>query len=181
MSELAEVAKTGGKRMTTMGVIAIVLGMLALLAPGLTGFSIVMLLGVLVLLAGIVRMIWAFQAGTAGKGLLMFLIGALTLVCGIALLANPIFASGVLTILLTVYFLVDGVAEILAGMQARPAYGWGWPVFGGVVSVLLGIMIWAQFPLSGAWAMGILLGIKLFFVGIIMITSGSVLGSLAKP
>jgi uncharacterized membrane protein HdeD (DUF308 family) len=40
-------------------------------------------------------------------------------------------------------------------------------------------MIWGQFPLSGAWAIGILLGIKLFFVGLIMITGGSAVRSMA--
>jgi uncharacterized membrane protein HdeD (DUF308 family) len=53
-------------------------------------------------------------------------------------------------------------------------------LFGGIVSVLLGIMIWAQFPLSGVWAIGILLGIKLFFVGLIMLVGGSAMRSMAK-
>jgi uncharacterized membrane protein HdeD (DUF308 family) len=53
-------------------------------------------------------------------------------------------------------------------------------LFGGIVSILLGIMMWRQFPLAGAWAIGILLGIKLFFVGLIMVTTGSTLRSLAK-
>lgn len=180
MNEIREAVKAGGKRMTTLGVICIILGILAMLAPMLTGFSIVILLGVLVLVAGIIRMIWAFQAGSLGKGMLMFAIGALTLLCGIALVANPLFAAGVLTILLAVYFVLDGIFEIAAGFQVRPGIGWGWLLFGGIVSILLGVLIWKQFPLSGIWAMGILLGIKLFFVGLIMAVGGSAIRSLAK-
>jgi uncharacterized membrane protein HdeD (DUF308 family) len=110
----------------------------------------------------------------------MFVIGGLTLLCGIALLANPLFASGVLTIMLALYFIIDGILEIAAAMRLRPEAGWGWMLFGGIVSILLGAVIWSQFPLSGIWAIGILLGIKLFFVGLIMVTSGSALRSMSK-
>ncbi len=110
----------------------------------------------------------------------MFAIGGLTLLCGIALVGNPLFASGVLTIVLASYFFVDGIFEIAAAFRLRSEPGWGWMFFGGIVSILLGIMIWRQFPLSGAWAIGILLGIKLFFVGLIMVTTGSTVRSLAK-
>ena len=179
MNEVANVAKAGGNKMTILGVIAIILGILCLLAPGLTGTSVVILLGVLVLAAGIVRLIWAFQAGSLGKGLLMFAIGGLTLLCGIALMANPLFASGVMSIILALYLIIDGISEIVGGMQLRPEAGRGWMLFGGIVSILLGIMIWRQFPLSGVWAIGILLGIKLFFVGLIMVTGGSAVRSIA--
>jgi len=165
---------------TTFGVIAIVLGMLAMLAPGLTGLSVALLLGIIVLAAGIVRIFWAFQAGTFGKGLAGFVIGGLTLLCGILLIANPLFASGMLTILLAIYFICDGIFEIVAAIQCKPMEGWGWLLFGGIVSVLLGLMIWAQYPLAGAWAMGILIGIKLFMVGLIMVTGGAVVREMEK-
>jgi uncharacterized membrane protein HdeD (DUF308 family) len=180
MTEISNMAKAGGNRMTIFGIIAITLGVFCLLAPGLTGVWALTLMGLLVLAAGIVRMIWAFQAGSFDKGLLMFAIGGLTLLCGIALVANPFFASGVLTVMLAVYFIFDGISEIVGGVHTRPGAGWGWMLCGGIVSILLGIMIWAQFPLSGAWALGILLGIKLFFVGLIMVMGGSAVRSMAK-
>ena len=180
MNQLKDAAKTGSTSMTVFGIITIILGMFAMLAPGLTGLSVVLLLGGIVLAAGIVRIIWAFRAGSFGKGLLMFAIGGLTLLCGIVLLAHPLFASGVLTILLAVYFIVDGIFEIVAAVQLHPGAGWGWMLFGGIVSIWLGIIIWRQFPLSGVWAIGILLGIKLFFVGLIMVTGASAVRSMTK-
>jgi uncharacterized membrane protein HdeD (DUF308 family) len=180
MTELTTAAKAGGKKMTIFGIIAIILGILCLMAPGLTGISVVTLMGFLVLAAGIVRMIWAFQAGSSSKGVLMFAIGGLTLLCGIALLANPLFASGILSVVLAVYFIFDGISEIVGGIRQRPESGWGWMLFGGIVSIWLGIIIWRQFPLSGVWAIGILLGIKLFFVGLIMVMGGSAVRSIAK-
>jgi len=180
MNEFADGAKAGGDRTTLFGVIAIILGVFAMLAPVLTGIWVVMLVGVLVLVGGIVRIVWAFQAGSLGKGLLLFAIGGLTLLCGIVLLAHPLFASGVLTILLALYFILDGISEIVASVRLRPAAGWGWMLFGGIVSLCLGIIIWRQFPLSGVWAIGILLGIKLFFVGLIMLMGRSPVRPMAN-
>jgi uncharacterized membrane protein HdeD (DUF308 family) len=180
MSGVARAVESGGKDMTAFGVIAIILGMLAMLAPGITGLSLAILLGLVVLAGGIIRMIWAFQAGSLGKGILKFAVGLLTVVAGIVLVTNPIVGSGVLTILLAVYFILDGVSEIAAGVGLGVGTGGGWLLFGGIVSVLLGFMIWAQFPLSGAWALGTLLGIKLFFIGLIMITGGSAARAIAR-
>ena len=180
MNEFADAAKAGGKKMTIYGVIAIILGILAMMAPVLTGMWVIILVGVFVLIGGIVRIIWALQAGSLGKGLPMFAIGGLTLLCGIVLLAHPLFASGVLTVLLALYFVLDGISEIVASVRLRPGSGWGWMLFGGIVSFWLGIIIWRQFPLSGVWAIGILLGIKLFFVGLIMLKGGSAVRSMAK-
>ena len=166
---------TDAKRMTTFGIIAIILGILCMMAPVVTGLSIALLLGFLVLVAGTIRLVWAFQAGSVGEGILKFALAGLTLLCGALLVANPILASGFLTILLALYFILDGVSEIVVGLGSRR----GWFTFAGVVSILLGVLLWAQFPLSGAWALGILLGIKLFFIGLIMVMGGSVARSMA--
>ena len=131
MSELAEAARSGGSRMTVLGVIAIILGILAMLAPGLTGLSVAMLLGVLVVIAGVTRIGWAFGASSVGKGILLFVLGALMIMCGIALLANPLFAASALTIILAIYFVVDGIVELAAGIQLRSLSGSGWLIFRG--------------------------------------------------
>jgi len=166
--------------MTLFGVLTMIFGVLAMSAPLLTGMSIALIVGVLVLFAGAVRVIWAFKAESLGQGLLTFAIGGLTLIAGIAMVADPVLGAGVLTIVLTAYFLVDGVFEISGAFKVRPESGWGWLLFGGVVSVLLGFMLWRQFPLSGPWAVGILIGIKLIMAGMIMITVGSTARSMAK-
>ncbi|HEU5134779.1 MAG TPA: DUF308 domain-containing protein [Steroidobacteraceae bacterium] len=164
-----------GKRMTTFGIIAVILGLLCMIAPVITGLSIALLLGFLVVMGGVVRLVWAFQAGSVGEGILKFLLAGLTLVCGMLLVVNPLFAAGFLTILLSLYFIVDGVSEIAVGLSTRRT----WFTIAGVISILLGVLLWAQFPLSGAWALGILLGIKLLFIGLIMITGGSAARSMA--
>ena len=180
MNEVSSAVKSSGTTVAILGVIAIIMGILCMLMPGLTGLSIVLFIGIFVLVAGIVRIIWAFQAESAGRRLPMFALGGLTVLCGILLVANPMFGAGVLTILLGIYFVLDGIIEIAAWSQMRPMHGSGWLLFSGIVSLVLGVIIWAQFPLSGPWAVGILLGINLFMTGLIMITSGSVVRSLAN-
>ena len=180
MNEHAHDAKQGGTAMSIFGVILIILGMLSMLAPGLTGLSVAVFVGFLVLFGGAVRIVWAFRAGSLGRGILTFVIGILTLIAGLMLVTDPLLASGFLTIMLAVYLIFDGIAEISAGNQRRPEPGSGWLIFGGATSILLGIMIWAQYPLAGAFAIGILLGIKLFMVGLIMVTAGGTLKAAAK-
>ena len=172
--------KSAGRSMTLFGVLTIIAGVLCMALPGIAGLSVITMIGILVLVAGIFRMMWAFRAGSFGRGLLVFAIGALTLLCGLILLAHPILASGVFTILLAVYFVVDGISEIGTGVSNRGVSGSGWLMFAGVVSIILGVMIWRQFPLSGMWAIGILFGIKLLFVGVLMLTGGSALRTIAK-
>ena len=180
MTGSGDLVHQGGTRMATWGVITMLLGVFAMFTPMLTGFSILLLLGVIVMAAGIMRMVWAFKAGSVGRGLLMFVLGLLTLAVGFLLLVNPLFAAVSVTILLTLYLVVDGAAEIYAGIQRRPDAGWGWLTVGGVVSILLGVLIWRQAPLAGVWAIGLFLGIKLFFVGLMMMTVGGTLRGIAK-
>ena len=173
MNEITNAAATGGRHMKLFGIITIILGILAILAPMITGMSITFLVGLLVLAGGIARMAWAFQAGSLGKGLLTFAIGTLTLLCGVALVTDPLLASGVLTIVLAAYLVVDGLFEVAAAFRVSSSSGGGgWLLASGVLSFLLGMMIWQQFPLSGAWAIGVLLGFKLLLMGMSMIGVG---------
>jgi len=177
MNTTTVLAGADGKRMTTLGIIAIVLGVLCMIAPIITGLSVALLLGILVLTAGVARSIWAFKEGGVGKGgILRLLLGVLTVFCGLLLVINPVFAAGFLTILLSLYFIFDGLVEIAAGSSSKQ----GWLTFAGIVSILLGVVLWTGFPLSGPWVLGVLLGLKLLLIGIIMLTGGSAVKSLGK-
>jgi uncharacterized membrane protein HdeD (DUF308 family) len=157
-----------GSSMKWMGWLCIVFGILAIAMPWVAGQSILMTVGVLVAAVGIMRMLWAFRAGSLGKGILVFLIGVLTLLAGIAVLSNPIMSSAVLSIVLAVYFFVDGFSELMTAFSLKE--GKGWLLFDAVVTIILGIMIFTGFPLAGTVAIGVFLGIKLLFVGITMLT-----------
>jgi uncharacterized membrane protein HdeD (DUF308 family) len=180
MSNVETAAKSTARRMSILGVVTIVLGLAAMAAPAVTGLSIVLAVGLLVIVGGILRMLGAFWAGSLGKGVLAFVVGGLTLLCGLALVTDPVFAFGFLTIVIAVYLFADGIAEIVGAFSADPASSRLWLLVGGGVSILLGLMIWQQYPLSGAWAIGVLLGVKLLVVGTVMLGAGSGVRSLAR-
>ena len=86
-------------------------------------------------------------------------------IAGFYMMNQPVAALATLTIILMSYLLATGVLEIIVAFQLKPADGWGLQLFNGIVTLLLGIMLWRQFPLSGAWAIGVLFGIKMIFSG----------------
>ena len=180
MGQIAKNVQSTGRRMTAFGIISILVGIASIAAPLVTGVSIVVMVGVFVIAVGILRMMWAFGAGSFGSGLLAFAIGGLTLLCGLSLVSNPIFAFGFLTVLIAVYLLADGVAEIAGAFRLAPESGRLWMIVGGILSILLGIMMWEQYPLSGGWAIGIFLGIKLLSIGFAILMVGTGVRTVAK-
>jgi uncharacterized membrane protein HdeD (DUF308 family) len=179
-ASLTDAAKKGGRRTSIFGILTFVMGVLALGTPLVAGASVALFVGVLVLVGGVTRLVGAFQAESFGKGALTFLLGGLTIVAGLVMVSSPLVGVAWLTIMLAAYLVVDGIFEIAASFQIRPEQGWGWLLFGGVTSLLLGLMIWRQFPLSGAWAIGVLLGIKLMMAGMELIMVGTVVRGAAK-
>jgi uncharacterized membrane protein HdeD (DUF308 family) len=148
-----------------VGILVAVAGILALLAPLAAGLSVVIAVGVLLLLSGVSRLVFAFRMGSFGHGLLMFLIGVMSVVAGGYMLARPGMALATITIVLAAYFIVDGLFQIIWAFRLHPIQGWGWTLFSGVVALALGVMIWRQFPVSGVWAVGTLAGIHMIFGG----------------
>jgi uncharacterized membrane protein HdeD (DUF308 family) len=171
MNDIKSEIKSSASSMKWMGMLTIIFGILAMMMPYITGQSVLMLIGIMVMAGGIIRMIWAFKAGSLGKGILVFIIGGLTLLAGFWIITEPFIAAGALTIVLSIYFFMDGFAEIMAAFSLTE--GKGWLIFDGVVTVILGILLFLGFPFSGPLAVGVLLGIKLLLAGITMLTLGS--------
>ena len=148
-----------------VGIFIAIAGILALIAPLAAGLSIAIAVGVLLVVSGLSRMFLAFRMGSLGPGLLMFVIGAMAVLFGGYMLARPGIALATIKLVLAAYFIVNGGFEIIWAFRLRPIKGWGWTLFSGIVSLVLGIMIWRQFPVSGVWAVGTLAGIHMIFGG----------------
>ena len=162
-------------RARLFGILTVIFGILAIASPWVAGQSVMWLLGVLVMAGGVTRMMWAFKESSLGKGILVFLIGVLTLLAGIAVIAHPIMTAGVLTIVLAIYFFVDGFTELMAAFAMPGGMdGKGWLIFDGLVTIALGVMIFMGFPVAGTLAIGVFLGIKLVLIGFTMFTLGTV-------
>ncbi len=163
------------KNIKIWGWVVLIAGIFSLLAPLASGVAISMLVGALLAVAGITRLIEAFQGGGFWSGLF----GLMYTVAGFTVMGRPLLGLATLTLVLAIYFLAVGVSEIIAAFQIRPAQGWGFLLFSGIVSIVLGMMIWNQWPLSGRWAVGVLVGVQLMFSGMTMITLGSALKAKA--
>ena len=162
------------------GVVLVIMGTLALLSPLVAGLSITIFVGVLLTIGGIVRCILAFDASAFGRGILTFVGGILMTIAGLYMMSQPVAGLASITLILVVYLVVAGLLEVVAAFQIRPAKGWGWELFNGIVTLLLGLMLWRQFPLSGAWAVGILFGIKMIFNGCALVSIGRMMKRAAR-
>lgn len=166
-------AKRNATLLIVFGVLVVIFGVLAMASPMMTGVVVSIFVGALMLVMGVLRIVAAFKSGQWGSGIVGTLIGLLGVAAGIILLARPMLGLATLALLLAAYFLADGICEIIVSFKMKPEKGWGWMLVGGIVSVLLGFMIWRQWPVSGAWAIGILVGIHMLFAGFALIFLGS--------
>ncbi len=88
------------------------------------------------------------------------------------MLANPATGLQALTIALAIFFAADGVSAIVFALRLPPLSGSGWMIFGGAVNILVAFLIWRQWPSSADWAIGVIIGIKLFVDGLIIVAIG---------
>jgi len=176
---LIETIKKSASTARWVGIFMIIAGLLAIAAPLASGISVTLITGCLLLVAGVAQIILAFRSGGMGESIMLVVLGLLGIVAGGYMLSQPGLALGVLTLFLAGFFIAEGIIEIIAAIRARPAPGWGWFLFGGVLSLLLGLMVWRQFPLSGAWAIGTLVGVRLLMSGVSLVAIGSSIKNFA--
>ena len=165
MSELGNIAHARSRVGTGWGFAVMLLGMLAIMAPFVSGLAVTATVAVLITAAGLSMTVYAFKAGSFGKGLLQFLFGGITVLCGVAMFSTPMQSMLTLTGILLAYFLVDGIFAITSGIRGKGAPGWGWMIVSGIASIVLAIILWRQWPVSGEYAVGLLVGIRLIFTG----------------
>ena len=172
MTAAGDMIKASSRMGTTMGIATMILGFLSIALPMLTGIAVTVLVAVLLLAAGIAMTIYAFSAESFGRGMFQFLFGGITALAGVAIFARPLIGLAAITMVLAIYFFVDGIMAIVAGFQAKPIKGWGWLVFSGAVAVILGVLILRDWPGTAQWLVGLLVGIRLIFAGWSMMMMG---------
>jgi uncharacterized membrane protein HdeD (DUF308 family) len=172
--------KKGGGWVIFFGALTLFFGMLAIGSPLIAGLSVAVVVGALLLVNGVFQVVHGFGVpGWKGKTF-MILIGALTVIGGGMMLARPLLGLKMLTLVLAIYFVMEGIMTIMMAFQLKPEKGWGWALFSGIVSLLLGMMIWRQWPMSGVWAIGTLVGVRMLMSGWGMVAFGSIARGAAK-
>ncbi len=157
----------------TLGVVLLALGIVAIIFPAATSVSMTILIGILLVAAGMGRLVSMFSSSGWGDFLVKLLAAVIYLAAGLMLLVYPLSATVTLTLILGIFFFAQGLANVLVAVFNMGTRSWGWMLFNGIVSIVLGIMIWSNLPSSASWAIGLLVGIWLIFDGWAMIMLGS--------
>ena len=173
---VSQVIKKGAGWIVALGVATILLGIFALSAPLFIGMAVQYLVGAALMIGGIFQIMHAVKSG----GAFTIVSGLLAVICGGIMFAKPLMGLGVITLFLIAYFVSDGLIKIIYALKHRPNQGWGWFLFSGLITFLLGLALWKEWPLSGAWAIGTLFGINLIFNGWSMIATGSTVRQAIK-
>ncbi|MDB6020583.1 MAG: uncharacterized protein JWQ04_440 [Pedosphaera sp.] len=147
-----------------LGVALIVLGSVAIIAAVATTLISVMVFGWLLLIGGIIQSVHSFWVRPWSGLLLQLLIGILNIIVGLLIVANPGASALALTLLMAAFFTVGGVFRIVTAADEHFP-GRGWALLSGLINILLGILIWAQWPSSAFWVIGMFIGIDLIFTG----------------
>ena len=163
-----------------LGVLLVVLGTVALGSVVIASLAAATAIGVLLLLGGAAEAVGAFWCRGWSGFFLELLSGVLSIVVGVLFLRAPLDALAALTLLLACFLMVGGIFKIVAAIAYRFA-AWGWSLAGGIIDVILGVMIWQQWPASALWVIGLFVGINLLFRGFNWIALGLALCSLPRP
>jgi uncharacterized membrane protein HdeD (DUF308 family) len=163
-----------------MGIALMILGVVAIGSSVIATFTTVLVFGILMLLGAIFQVVTALWGRNWRGFVLHLLAGVLYLIAGLFMIDNPVEAALSLTFLIAACLLVGGILRISLSVAER-FEGWGWVLLNGVISVILGIGIWRQWPLSGLWVIGLFVGIEMLFSGLSWVMLGLAARSSAKP
>ena len=177
---MTEQAKPSTASLTLIGVLLIVFGLMAIGTPAVAGKAVVQVIGVVLLITGIIQIVSGLRIEGMSHKLPPLILGAVVVFCGVGLLSEPWIGMKYISLLMAIFFVVEGVWKIIAAFSYRPVSGWLLMLGSGVIALLLGLMIWNQWPLSGLWAIGILVGVDLMTTGISMIALASTVRRLDK-
>jgi uncharacterized membrane protein HdeD (DUF308 family) len=164
----------------SLGIALIIVGCIALSSVVVASIATAVTIGILILLGGIAEMVGAFWCRGWSGFFLHLLTGVLSVVIGLFFLRAPGDALLALTLLTACFLLVGGVFKIVAALSYR--FGaWGWSLASGIIDLVLGVMIWQEWPASALWVIGVFLGINLVFRGINWIGLGLALRAIPRP
>jgi uncharacterized membrane protein HdeD (DUF308 family) len=167
---MAEAILGGVKRASglsiVLGVVMIILGIIAMLAPWEFGIVIALIIGWSAIFNGVVQIIYGIRTHGVGGAVLEVILGLIYIAAGIFVLMHPVGGLVVLTIFLASFLIVYGILALVLAFKMRPLHGWGWVLVDAIITILLGVLIWAHWPLNAEWVVGTLFGISIFMSGV---------------
>jgi uncharacterized membrane protein HdeD (DUF308 family) len=162
-----------------LGAALVVLGIIALGSVVIASLAAAVVIGALLLVAGAGEVVGAFWCRGWSGFFLHLLSGVFSIVIGLLFFRAPVEALAALTLLVSCFLMVGGIFKIVTAASYRFA-AWGWPLASGIIDVVLGVMIWLEWPASALWVIGLFVGISLLFRGFDWIALGLALRALPR-
>ncbi len=147
-----------------LGILLVVSGLVAIAYPCISSVAIVMVLGMSMIVSGIATIVATIWAGKWSAHMLQLLIGIFYTIVGFLVMDMPVESTASLTLVIAAMFLVIGVMRSVTALTIRYPQ-WGWSLLSGVLTTLIGLVIYKSFPLTALWVIGTLVGIELIFDG----------------
>lgn len=147
------------------GVLLVVAGLLAIIYPVISSVAVVVLLGWLLIVSGIVQGLGLIGAGQVPHFWLQLISVILAVLIGFLFLRDPEQGLLTVTLLLIVFFMMEGMSKVVFALTIRPFPNWGWVLASGLVGIALSIILLASMPVTAMWLVGLLLGLQLVSVG----------------
>jgi len=165
-SNLAGEVKSNAGWGIVLGILTVILGVALIAYPLFTATVTTLVIGWILIVAGIFEIVQAFRAHTAGSFFGRLLLGLVYGFGGVMLLVYPLRGVAVLTMLLGVVLLFEAGATAVLAFQVKPFSGWGWLLVDAIITAILGFLILAHWPSSSLWAIGTLVGAAILVRGI---------------
>ncbi len=173
--------RAGSGWIVALGVVYVIAGFIALGSMMMATVASVFVVGVMMIIAGVAEVFNAFQIKSWGKFLIWGLLGVLYIIAGFVTFENPIFAAVVLTLMLGAFLVASGLVRIFLAFNMRREMPWGLVALSGVITLLLGLLILARWPINSVYILGLFLGIDLIVAGASWIGLGFGLRRSALP
>jgi uncharacterized membrane protein HdeD (DUF308 family) len=147
-----------------LGILMVLLGAVAFVLTPAATIGTVLVLGWLLVVSGVIEAIHAFRVRRWGGMFLHLIGGVLGILIGLLVVTHPVVGALAWTLLFASFFTVIGLFRLITAAYLRFP-NWGWAVFDGIISLALGILLWAEWPWSGLWFLGLAVGISLVLRG----------------
>src|SRR5437868_6499850 len=170
-----------GKGDMLWGILMLICGFLAIALPLASGIGVAIVIGWLVLISAVWHLIFAFRSRGVGGVLWQLLLAVVYGAAGTAILLYPLAGLAWLTLVLATFLLIEAALEFVLYFNIRRRVNAAWVLVDAIITLLLGILIWARWPFSSVWAIGTLIGVSLIFSGIsrLMLSSALSRGATA--
>lgn len=163
-----------------LGILEIILGAIAIAVSAITTLVSVLIFGWILIIGGVLSVIHAFCQRHWSGFFISLVVGLLYGVAGLMMVVNPAVAAVTLTLLIALLLIMAGIFRIAVGLTHHFNHR-GWLLLNGVITLVLGVLIWRQWPLSGLWVIGLFVGIEMVFYGWSLVMLSLAAKNLPRP